>query len=612
MRARGFLIVALAALGVGMLVFIAGTRITEGILVRSNAALLTETARTAASFLDRYRVESLPARERYARFCGEIARDSRFRVTLIDAAGDVLADSSFDVSRMQNHADRPEVRAALGGTSGWARRRSSTADEWMLYAAIPLAPGLPEAGQDEARVLRLALELPSLLDQAKNSRWTFAALSAAAILASLAASALLAHVLSSPVRHLAERARGYATRGYPARAALPVPDRNMLPPEFRVLGDALDSLAADLTRKADEAERMGSRYAGILDSAAEGIIAVDEKLSIIEANPAAHRLLGASPDSLRGADLSTAGASEAIIALVRESIRNRAPRDAEVQFYSSGERILQVKTSSFGSGAAAGAVIVLADITVLKRLERMRTDFVANVSHELRTPIHLIQGFSETLAADLADASASTTSARESRLHYVEIIRKNAIRMERIVSDLLMLARLERDPSGWLTVENCHADRLIGELVSTARHLATPKSVRIETTTAGERSFRANPGLIEQALFNLVENAIRYSPEGGMVTIEVYGDTETIEFKVRDRGSGIPAPDLPRIFERFYRADKSRDRKSGGTGLGLAIVRHIALAHGGSVNAESWAGEGSVFSIRIPRIPRQAENRQQA
>lgn len=606
MRFRGFLIVALAAIGVGSMVSLAGIWSGERILIRHSSAALTESARALASFIPAGAAGVSPSAADYRDFCARAARDSRFRITLIDASGNVIADSSYEPDLMDNHASRPEVRDALLGKESWARRKSGTAHAWMLYAAVPLQPAAGTGAVSAPRVLRLALELPAIREQAEPLRLTFAILGAAAILASIAASTLLARLFSSPVRRLAERARGYAAGGHRSTAdrSSIAAGNDILPPEFQVLETAMDAMAEDLTRKASEAERLGARYAGILDSAGEGIIAVDDRLSIIEANQAAHTLLDAPADSLRGTDLAASGISDTIISLCRETLASRRAQETQLSLYLSGERSLKVKTTHFGTGTFSGAVITLGDISALKRLERIRTDFVANVSHELRTPIHLIQGFAETLAKDLAGEPGPSAGAnREGALHYLEIISRNALRMERIIADLLALARLERDPATWLTTEECRAEQILQDLIATARHIAAPKSVELMTVLRGDGRFRANAGLMEQALFNLAENAIRYSPAGGIVRIEYDGDGQTASFTVRDQGPGIPAADLPRIFERFYRADKSRDRKSGGTGLGLAIVRHIALSHGGDVEAESWAGEGSAFRIRIPRDP---------
>jgi len=262
-----------------------------------------------------------------------------------------------------------------------------------------------------------------------------------------------------------------------------------------------------------------------------------------------------------------------------------------VTLHFKNEKTLHVNATPLG-GENPGIVLAATDISVLKRLETMRTDFVANVSHELRTPIHLIRGFVETIrTGDLGD---------EDSARYLEIIERNALRMERIVEDLLSLARLERDPSGWLSLESCLVEDISQAALGTVRGQAEAASIRLESDIPADLRLIANPGLVEQALTNLLENAVRYSPQSSTVRLEARRSDDSIEISVRDHGSGIPAPDLERIFERFYRADKSRDRKSGGTGLGLAIVRHIAIAHGGSARAESWSGEGSVFTLRLP------------
>jgi two-component system phosphate regulon sensor histidine kinase PhoR len=495
----------------------------------------------------------------------------------------------------------------------------------MLYAAIPLKfpdnhlsentlPSIsvsigPEAmttagGQTaRAAVLRLALPLPLLMERARESRLLLAVAAILSVLAALTTSAILMRMLARPITVLAEKARLYPSnpdmhRPFGSRIAM---DR--LPREFSILGQALDTMAADLSRQTREAQDLGRRYATILESAGEGILAVDGSLRITEANPASQELLGQSGNALIGRGLSSIAGAESLATLARRCMESGKPEDGEILLLGSErERSIQAKATSLAQqpgkpGESRGAVLAFSDITMLKRLERVRSDFVSNVSHELRTPIHLIRGFSETAKAELESPSPGTD---ERLAHYLDIIEKHALRMERIVADLLSLARLERDSSTWLSMELCDTAAILAEVVDTCSQQAKAKAISLETRLPCAFSLQANRGLIEQALINLVENAIRYSPESSVITLEASTEAHHAIFRVIDHGSGIPEPALTRIFERFYRVDKARDRKSGGTGLGLAIVRHIALAHGGEAHAQSWAGEGSIFTIRIP------------
>lgn len=601
--ARGFAIVALAVVGAAAIVLGAGMAVAERLHLESNAAALQRAALTVAVFLPD------PSGDLEG-FCAAAARSSGFRTTLVNGEGTVLADSGANPDSMENHLGRPEIASALTGTPAWNRRTSATTGIAMLYAAVPITDlSGSVGGSNLPRALRLALPMPTLLERMGPARASILLAALAAVLVALAASAFLMRLLTEPLGRLASKAREYSSpsnRATPAETAGSSAGR--LPAEFALLEASLDAMATSLMTKAREAESLGSRYSGILRSAGEGIIALDAALTITEANPAAIELLGATQGKLRGSSLAAASGSEAMVALARDCIEKGSSESAEIVMYGMDERVFRVVANPLVSGDGRGAVMAVSDISKLRHLERVRTDFIANVSHELRTPIQLIKGFAESMDGIIRGDGPSDSqgdiplgaSRRAELARYLSIVEKHALRMERIVSDLLSLARLERDRSSWLTVEPCNSLSVVDEAVSLAAIQSDARKVGILHGRREDFSFSANPGLIGQALSNLLENAVRYSPEGAAVTIDTCSEGDFAVFVVRDRGTGIPAPDLERIFERFYRADKSRDRKSGGTGLGLAIVRHIAMAHDGDIKAESWLGEGSVFTLRIP------------
>lgn len=589
---RSFAVVSAAVLAVAVMVLTVGIATTEKVYIQSNAEGLIRAAHaTGATLPDSWNDLPYKSGNVASSFCATLSAASGFRVTLVDIDGRVLGDSNADPATMANHSDRPEVSGALAGKASWSRRKSSTTGEWMLYAAVPLraADGLRVTG-----ALRLSLPLPGLMEILGATKQTLFIVALAAALAALAASALFIRILSRPVILLSDRARRYVRGNLEPRTAREEFVREAvkaMPRELKVLEESLDSMAGDLIKKASEAEAMGKRFSAILDSAGEAILALDSRLRIVEANPAAHEMLHAEPGTLAGNHLSQISGSSALVGIADRCLASGRAITGDVTLYFKNEKTLRVNASPLGGGNP-GIVLAATDISVLKRLETMRTDFVANVSHELRTPIHLIRGFAETIRGGGLDNDASA--------RYLEIIERNALRMERIVEDLLSLARLEREPSGWLSLESCLMEEISRSALETVKDQAAARSVRLESDIPADLRFLANPGLVEQALTNLLENAIRYSPQGSTVRLEAKRSDDFVEIGVRDHGTGIPAPDLERIFERFYRADKSRDRKSGGTGLGLAIVRHIAIAHGGSVRAESWSSEGSVFTLRLP------------
>jgi len=581
---RGFAFIAAAVLATAALVLSAGLAVSERAYIVSNAEGLERAALAAADAFGEP-ADGQDAATKAAAFAAALAKNSGYRVTLVDAAGRVAADTRAESSAMENHLDRPEIAGALAGEASWSRRRSATTGEWMLYAASPLR----SADGAVKGALRLSLPLPDLMEALGSAKTIFIFVAAAAALIALAASAAFVGSVAKPVEALSERARRYAEgKASPAAGGRSLGAR--APAELRALSASLDAMATELTRRAAEAKELGERYSEIVASAAEAILALDSSLRIVEANPAAHAMFGAKEKSLNGVPLAQLPGGAALAELAARGLAAKAPVSDDVAFYAKAGTTLRVSASPLG-GARPGIVLTATDISVMKRLETMRRDFVANVSHELRTPIHLIRGFAETLRSDPAGGDAAK---------YLEIIERNAVRMERIVADLLQLARLERDPADWLHLEACSLDAVCAAASEAIEPQASAKSVKIVAELEPGLRFSANAGLVEQALVNLLENAVRYSPEGASVRLEGEAAGGFVEICVRDYGPGIPAPDLERIFERFYRADKSRDRKSGGTGLGLAIVRHIAMAHGGSVSAESWAGEGSRFVLRLP------------
>jgi two-component system phosphate regulon sensor histidine kinase PhoR len=595
---RSFALVSAAVIASCLLIATAGLAVMSRAYVASNAESLVRAATAAADV-----VSMLPGwmgsdgdMNPIATFAAEYSKNSGYRITYVDADGIVIFDSQADSAAMGNHLDRQEIAGALAGKASWARRRSTTTGAWMLYAASPVR----DARGQLRGILRLAVPLPDMMEALGSARRVFIAVAIAIALFTLAASAAFMNLLVRPIRALSGKAQQYAGAGDALRSegrhqgAAPVLPGGRLgpgaPAELHALETSLDSMAQELSRRETEAKEMGERYSRIVASAAEAILALDVELRVLEANPAAQAMFGLSPESLSGRPVTQIPGGSALAALATASMRLGNIVTQEIELYQKPGTTLRISASPLG-GAHPGVVLTATDISMMKRLETMRKDFVANVSHELRTPIHLIKGFAEALKSETPDGSSGK---------YIEIIERNAARMERIVADLLQLARIERDPAGWLNVESCTLGDICRAAFETISFQASAKSLEIIREFDPEIRFAANAGLVEQAIENLLENAIRYSPESSNIILESHADGDFVEISVRDKGPGIPAPDLDRIFERFYRADKSRDRKSGGTGLGLAIVRHIALAHGGSVSAESWAGEGSRFVLRFP------------
>jgi len=366
------------------------------------------------------------------------------------------------------------------------------------------------------------------------------------------------------------------------------------------LEKALREMAADMGRRAQEARGESVRRLAILDGMPEAVLAMDRGLVLHLANRRARSLFALG--DWRGSTLLKATRCAALEEAAKKVLEEGRPREAELRLRGHrGELIFRALASPLAdpSGAADGVVVALEDVTRLSRLERTRKDFVANVSHELRTPIQLIKGFSETLLDDPAFSVETPEGKR--RRPFMKIIRRNARAMENLTRDLLALASLENmdgDARGVLGEKKTQPlAPLFAEAASRVRSRAKKRAAKITVSCPEDMEAAVYGPLLVQALANLFDNAIKYSPKKSRVQASAFRKNGETVLEVRDEGMGIPAEHMGRIFERFYRVDRDRSRKSGGTGLGLAIVRHVALLHGGRAEVESHSGEGSAFRI---------------
>jgi two-component system phosphate regulon sensor histidine kinase PhoR len=498
-----------------------------------------------------------------------------YRVTLIDPNGVVLGDSYVDPSelaRMENHADRPEVRGVLelGEVMSFAERTSATIGAQMLYGArnAELA-GTPI-------VLRIAAPQTDIEATLRDVRGTVTVTGLLAMALALAAAYGLSVVLARPLVVLSDRARrlreGDFTVTVPGASVTELEDLSVA---FNRLTEELRTRLSELGRERDETETL-------IDCMAEGVIALTADARILRTNRAARSLLRL-PDAPAHAPVGTVIRHLELKAALEDSVKHPT-QSCEIDI--DGRNIL-LASRSLDSG---GSVTTLLDITELRTLEQVRSDFVANASHELKTPLTSIRGFAETLVED--------DPPEELRRQFLQLIRGNTLRLQRLVDDLLDLSRLES--GAWAARA---APVSIGDVAKEAWGLVTEDADPVldfdlegEATVSGDRD-----GLV-QVFHNLFENAIRHSGQGCRVRVIIEGvpDSSWIHIAVVDDGEGIPAQSLPRIFERFYRADTSRARDIGGTGLGLAIVKHLIVAMGGEVRAESRLGHGTTIHITLP------------
>ena len=492
------------------------------------------------------------------------------RVTLVDERGVVLGDSEFDgdaLRALENHNSRPEVALARTAPIGSARRMSSSAGDEEFYVAVRAPLGV-------ARVSLPTRSLEALFDRTRRD-----VIVAGAIALSLAA--LLAfwfsRSVSRPVEELRDVAREIADGDLTRRPALSAPG------EVGDLATALYRLAEQLSARMTALQADRALLAAVVGSLEEGVVAVDSAAHVVQANDAARRLLDVSARLPFSIDMLPRES------LLREALSDamRGSRSGPLEISLNG-RTLLITASPLEHG---GAVLALFDVTSTRKLEAVRRDFVANVSHELRTPLTVIAGFSETLGEEGVPAAQ--------RRQFSEMIVSNTTRMQRIVDDLLDLSRIES--GGWVPIpELVEVAGSVEDVLTGLRPTAAAKEIGLEThIDPGAPDVYADRTALVQILSNLLENAIRYTKRGtvGVKTASVRGG---VEISVSDSGTGIAAQHLPRIFERFYRADSGRDRESGGTGLGLSIVRHLVEAHGGKIEARSTEGVGTTIKVFFP------------
>jgi two-component system phosphate regulon sensor histidine kinase PhoR len=502
------------------------------------------------------------------------------RVTVIRRDGVVLGDSDVSERRLpslENHAERPEVRAALGGEPGVSIRHSATLGVDLLYAAVPL-PGYG--------VLRAALPLTEVERQAAQVRRTIAAISLLTLLAALLLTFWLSSSLARPLEDIARLARRLSDGDYGARVRVAPDD------EHRRLAEALNALGAKVQETVEALGRDRAQLAAILDSIVEAVAAVDSQGRLLAANPALRALLGA--DAQPGRRFVEVLRHPKLQDLVASVLKEGRPRVEEVDLLTPAERHFEAHAVPLlEHGRAGGALLVLHDITRLRQLEKVRRDFVANVSHELRTPLASIRGFAETLRDGAIDD-------KEHRMDFVESIEKDAERLSALVEDLLDLSAIEsgqRRP----VLAPVSVLEVAREAAASLRPLSERLGVAVVVKDApGLPAVRADRGQLKQVLTNLLDNGVKFNKEGGKVTVAVRADARSLVVEVGDTGPGIPAEDLPRLFERFYRVDKARGREVGGTGLGLSIVKHIVESHGGAVSVDSRLDQGSVFRFTLP------------
>ncbi|MFH0825795.1 MAG: ATP-binding protein [Pseudomonadota bacterium] len=507
------------------------------------------------------------------------------RYTIINPSGRVTADSMVDIAVLGSHSDRPEVRQALAGEVGYSIRKSYSVNEGMVYVAVPV-----KAEGKIAGVARASLPLVPAGDVLTS---VYVGISVTAVLAACLAALLTfptSKRLTAEIDQLktgAERfAAGdlfYRMDGGSSR-------------EMGALAEAMNRMAQELHGKMSTIVGQRNELEAVLLGMVEAVLVLDVNGRLLRVNKAAESLLEVDAETVRGRTLIEAVRNTDLRNFVKKVIETGAPVESDLTFPGDPELLLQTNGSIMkdSSGASTGVVVVLNDVTRLRTLERIRKDFVANVSHELKTPVTSIRGFLETL-------KEGAINDPENAERFLDIVIKQTDRLGMIIEDLLGLSRIEQAvEKGTVTLEETSVASVVEAVCKACRDRALERGGGIEWDCDPGLSTRLNVTLLEQALINLVDNAVKYGEPGQTVKIECRRTRNEVVIKVKDQGWGIAREHLPRVFERFYRVDKARSREAGGTGLGLSIVKHIVHAHNGRITVESTPGKGSTFSVFLP------------
>jgi len=520
----------------------------------------------------------------------QLGRSTGARVTVMAPHGFVLGDSERswdDLLKMDNHIEREEMQTALKGGVGSSIRYSRTLRKEMLYVALPIR--ITEA-PEVMGVIRVALPLIKVHQALALVKRPILMGSGVGIFFVVLVGVFLGRYVNRRVRTMARAAARYARGDLSQRISIETND------ELDMLASSMNKMATALKERIAEIEEERAKAEAILDNMAEGAIAVDSDRRVQIVNPSAEKMFGISEKEARNKSLMEVVRAEKLHQMMEEVMLGKSVVNGEVELVHHANRVLRANAVGITQeGGHIRGVLVLHDVSEIRRLERMRQEFVANVSHELKTPLTSIKGFIETLLA-----GASRDPQRAER--FLKLMQEDADRLKRLIDDILDLAGIESKDRPLRSSVLVLADEVRKVAEGLEQQLAEKQiDFKMELDVP---PVVADPDKLRQVLINLLENGIKFNRERGQLKVSACALGAHVNVIVEDSGIGIPSEEVSRIFERFYRVDKARSRKMGGTGLGLSIVKHIIEAHGGEVSCESVLGHGSrfIFSLPIYRV----------
>lgn len=523
-------------------------------------------------------------------YMDKIKQITKARITIVDTKGNVIIDTEKDSSTMENHSGRQEIKAALEGNTGKSVRYSSTLKVDFIYIARPIIYNGSVIGA--VRLSKPLYEINILLKRLYINVFV------AAIAGILAASLLgykMAYNITKPIKEITYTASRIAGGRFDNHVNIQARD------EIGILANSINDMASKLDDTFTSLQDKNTMLEAIMSSVVNGIIAIDSTERVLFMNTVAERLLNIKERDTAGKHLLQVIRNNSLDNYLKRVLHNKEFSDAEITIDDGKERVLKLYSNPIrqtGKSDIEGIIITIQDITELRKLENMRTEFVANVSHELKTPLTSIKGFAETLKTGGIDD-------KQDAARFLSIIEDEADRLTRLINDIMFLSEIEQKKA--MTVKNkIKVEKVIGEVLSMLKSQGEKKNIELLADIPEElKNLTGDTDKFKQMLINLVDNAIKYTPENGKVWVEAYNSTDgagrdRLVIKVRDNGIGIPKQHIPRLFERFYRVDKARSRKEGGTGLGLAIVKHIVILFNGEIEVQSEVGKGTQFTITLP------------
>ncbi|HBI5914051.1 TPA: PAS domain-containing protein [Listeria monocytogenes] len=515
-----------------------------------------------------------------------LGEDIDARITVIDSKGDVVADTKKDPEKLDNHMNRPEVTDILkkGESVGISIRESDSLGYSMLYVAVPVKHQSKTDG-----VLRISISLESV-DAAVAKLWGNLALIFGIALVIIAAiSVFIARKITRPVREIIEVSTDLANHKYDSRI------HGKISGELQDLSISVNTLAESLETQMFEIKQNEQRLNAIVQNLVSGVMLINVDKQVIMTNRTMYQILGET--EITGKPFYEVIKSFALSQLIEATFETKTIQQKEIILYFPREMILDASVSPIlgENGEITGIILLLHDITQIRHLENVRSEFVTNVSHELKTPVTALKGFAETL---LDGAMFDEMLLKK----FLTIIKEESDRLHRLIMDILALSRIEQNPVPE-NVELVEVDEVIEQSARTIFEMATEKNIQviIPEKTIPSVTIETDRDKLQQILINLLSNAINYTPVDGKVEVKLIEQEAEVIIEVTDNGIGIPAKDIDRVFERFYRVDKARSRHSGGTGLGLSIVKHLVENCGGRIEVESQEEVGSTFRVTLPK-----------